>query len=256
MKLLSLIVFLISFSASSFGEDIRAELSLTSSQIFKEGDLVEGVLKVWPIENADLTAFSQLENMVFENSLSVTALESVSVSINNTDVVEAKVLMIVKKLEGNSTKPLNYKGQLISVQVPKIEIQNSDSKIKEYFIMDQDLISSYLAKTIAGVLLLIVAFVALWKRKNIKVFFQKFKKNPLATMTKKYSDLFTNASSRSDYEFVYSMRKEWLSLVKVQAPAYGEFFKIMELHQYKKSWSEEELREIKNCFDVICGSFK
>ena len=257
MKVLSLIIFLIVFSASSFGDEIRAELDLVSTaHKFKEGDLVEGVLKIWPIENADLAEFNQLESMVFGNILTVSDLESLSVSINNTDVVEAKVLMIVKKLEGSSTTSLTYKGLLIPVQLPAIEIENSDKKIQEYFIMDQGTITSTLTRTVAFVVLLIIFSLAVWKRKNIKSFVQSFRVNPIATMMKKYNDLFRKADSRTDYEFIYSTRKEWLTLVKTQAPAYVEFFKTMEIHQYKKSWNEEDLCEIKNCFDIIRGSFK
>lgn len=257
MRLLSFILFLILFSGASFGEDIHAELHLvSSSNVFKEGDLVEGVVKVWPIENEDLSEFKQIENMIFANSLIVTELESVSLSVNNTDVVEAKVLMIAKRLGESSVTPLNYKGHSLFVKTPELKIVNSEIKNAEYFIMDQGSISSHLGKIISGLLFVLVLLTLFWKGNKIKKWLHSFKENPIALATKKHNEMFTNANLRQDYESVYAKRNEWQILIKIQDPAYAKFFNTMELYQYKKSWSEEELCEIKNDFDIIRGSFK
>ena len=62
--------------------------------------------------------------------------------------------------------------------------------------------------------------------------------------------------SREDFEEIYILRKEWLKLIKEQAPAYQDFFKTLNQYQYKKEWGSEELREVSDSFDVIRWSFK
>lgn len=257
MKFFSLILFLVLFSLKVLGAEIQAELQLTSAPaVLQEGDLVEAVLKVWPIENVDLNEFKQLDNMVLANALIVTAVESVGPSLNNADVVEAKLLLIVKRSQENPSSALNYKGQLISVVIPPLKIEAADKDPEDYYVMDQGLIASDLLKVVVALACFILMLLLFWKRKIIKSLIQKFKSNPVAAATKKYKEMFLQAATRQDYERIYALRNDWLQLIVVQAPAYKEFFSKMEQHQYKKSWNNEELSEVQNCFDVIRGSFK
>jgi hypothetical protein len=257
MKFLSHLFFIIVFSFNVFGAEIEAELHLIPEvNILKEGDLVTGLIKIWPIENADLAEFRQIENMTFANILTVTSVESLEISPNNADVIEVKVLMIAKQLEASEATPLTYKGQVIQLKVQPLKVEDSGKKSEDYFIMDQGIISSYLGIVIAGFIFFTLFVTALLKRKEIKKYIQNFRSNPTLIAMKKYNEMFMNAKSRVDYEGIYASQKDWLTLVKVQAPAYFEFFKIMEQHQYKKHWTEDELSEVSTCFDVIRGSFK
>lgn len=257
MKKISLLLFLVFFSLKVLGAEIQAELQLTSTPaVLQEGDLVEAVLKIWPIENVDLNEFKQLESMILANALIITEVESIGPSFNNADVVEAKLLLIVKRSQENISSTLNYKGQLISVVVPPLKIKAADKDPEDYYVMDQGLIASDLFKGVVALVCFILMFLLFWKRKNIKSLIQKFKSNPVAIAAKKYKEMFLQATTRQDYEKIYALRVEWLQLIVVQAPAYKEFFSKMEQHQYKKSWNNEELSEVQNCFDVIRGSFK
>lgn len=257
MKKLSLLLFLMLFSLKVLGVEIQAELQLTSAPaVLQEGDLVEAVLKVWPIENVDLNEFKQLENMVLANALIITEVESVGASLNNADVIEAKLLLIVKRSKENASSALNYKGQLISVVVPVLKIEAADKDPEDYYVMDQGLIASNLLKVVVALVSFILMLFLFWKRKKIKSLIQKFKSNPVAIATKKYKEMFLQATTRQDYERIYALRNDWLQLIVDQAPAYREFFSRMEQHQYKKNWKDEELSEVQNCFDVIRGSFK
>lgn len=257
MKKLSLLLLLVFFSLKVLGAEIQAELQLTSAPaVLQEGDLVEAVLKIWPIENVDLNEFKQLDNMVLANALIITEVESVGPSLNNADVVEAKLLLIVKRSLENPSSALNYKGQLISVVIPPLKIEAADKAPEDYYVMDQGLVGSDMLKVVVALVCFVLMLLLFWKRKNIKSLIQKFKSDPVAIATKKYKGIFLQATSRQDYEKIYALRNEWLQLIAVQAPAYKEFFSKMEQHQYKKSWNDEELSEIQNCFDVIRGSFK
>lgn len=257
MRSLSFMIFFILFSLNVFGAEMQAELHLIAAPaVLKEGDLVEGILKVWPIENGDLGQFKQLENMVLANALFVIDVESIEVSANNADVVEAKLVLIVKRSQENSSLPLNYKGNLIPIRVQPLKIEISDKDPEDYYVMDQGLISHYRVKIIIVFILVILILLAIWKRSSLKNLAQKFKRDPLAMAIKKNNEIFLKASTRQEYEEVYVKRKDWLNLIKVQAPAYDEFFKMMEIHQYKRYWNAEELNEVKSSFDVIRGSFK
>lgn len=257
MRSLSFMIFFILFSMNVFGAEMQAELHLISAPVvLREGDLVEGILKVWPIENGDLGQFKQLENMVLANALFVTDVESIEISANNADVVEVKLVLIVKRSQENSSLPLNYRGNLIPIRVPPLKIEASDKDPEDYYVMDQGLIGHYLGKIIIVFILIILFLLAIWKRSSFKSLAQKLKRDPLAMAIKKNNEMFLKAGTRQEYEEVYAKRKDWLNLIKVQAPAYDEFFKTMEIHQYKRYWNAEVLNEVKSSFDVIRGSFK
>lgn len=257
MKLFSLVFIYLFVATSAFSQEMKAELNIISPpSILKEGDIVEGILKIWPLENADLNEFKKLENMNLANYFYVTEVENVEVSANNADVVEAKVLFIVKRFAEKNQQKFNYQGRLVDIQVPSLNIAPSDKDPEDYYILDQGLIYSNLGKIIISVLLLLLALMLFLKRKAIGHFVQKFKNDPIANSKKKFDEKFSKASTRENYEEIYAKRREWLSLIKELAPAYNDFFKTMEEHQYKELWDAEDLNLVESSFDTIRGSFK
>ena len=156
MKILSFIILYLFFSTAAFTQEIHAELSLNSPpQILKEGDVLEGVLKVWPLENADLNEFKKLEETTFGEGLYIEEVSSVAPSPNNADVVEAKILLVVKKSE-EKLQQINYKGRLINIQLPDIKIADSGKPSEGYFVLDQGTIYSNMTKIITLVVLIIL----------------------------------------------------------------------------------------------------
>lgn len=257
MKTLSLVIFCLLFSLQVFCAETVAQLSLTSpGDVLKEGDIVEGLIKIWPLENADLEEFKKLEDKSLGNSLYVSQIESVSTSANNADVVEAKVLFIVKRNKENSLSQIDYKGTPIPLEMPKINLAAEDKEPTEYFIMNQkvDYLNIGLI-VISGLIALAVLLFAL-KRKSLQKMINNFRSDPVTIAKKKYDALFVKAVKREDFEEIYAAKNEWLSLIQVQAPAYREFFAIMDQHQYKRFWTTEDLREVQSSFDVIRRSFK
>lgn len=256
MKILLALIISIMFSFTVYSADIQADLTLISPpEILKEGDLLEGVLKIWPIENIELDQFQQLENMVIGDALVVTQIESAIVSPNNADVAEIKLQFIVKKMASVNSS-FNYKGQPVTINVPLLKLAPSEKMQEDYIILDQGLLNSQVLKLVLLSCAMLILVLAVVKRARIVIFLKKLKSDPVAIATKKYNSIFMKAESRADFEEIYALRKEWLKLVKVQAQAYTEFFKIMEQHQYKRDWLNGELSEVKSSFEIIRGSFK
>lgn len=256
MKILFALIITVVCNFTILAADIQADLSLISQpEILKDGDLLEGVLKVWPIENIELEQFQQLENMVIGGALVVTQIDSAIVSPNNADVAEVKLQFIVKKME-NGNAIFNYKGQSVTINVPPLKLAPSEKNQEDYIILDQGLLSSQVLKLLLLICAFLVLVVAIVKRAKIVSFIMKLKSDPVAIATKKFNAIFMKAESRADFEEIYSLRKEWLKLIKIQAQAYAEFLNKMEQHQYKRDWLSGELGDVKSSFEIIRGSFK
>ena len=257
MRFLFLSIFCLLIHSKVFSEEIHAELSFISPPtIFKEGDVIEGVLKVWPLENADLNEFKKLDGVTLAEAFYVSEIESSEVSANNADVIEAKLLFIVKRSKDKSFQMLDYKGHLINIQIPVFTLAPAEKDPEGYFVLEQRMLRSNLVIVVCLIIFAILITALVVKKQSIKEFFKKIKIDPEKLQKKNFNQLFSSARKREDYESIYAQRNIWIGLVKVMAPVYLEFFKIMELHQYKKEWNEEDLREIERCFDIIRGSFK
>ncbi|MGZ3809984.1 MAG: hypothetical protein ACXVCE_18010, partial [Bacteriovorax sp.] len=190
----------------------------------------------------------------FVNSLLLAQIHSIETSPNNADVIEIKGLFVAKM--GKPSFPVVYKGQTVAIEDPGIGVTPLPQKAQDYFIMDQLTYQSMFAKILCIAVALAFLALVFLKRKAVWGFLTKYKNDPIASANKKFKGMFQRASSRSDFEEIYATRNEWLKHINEQAPAYNEFFKIMNQHQYKKDWGAPELNEVKESFDIIRGSFK
>lgn len=252
--LLILILGLLSLTASA--ADLKGEFSLGQITSVKEGDIVEGVLKVWPIENFDAGEFNKLQNSLLFSSLQLVQVISVEPSANNADVVVLKGNYVVHASKYLTALQFNYKGQIISIEPPQIKVIPLEKKSEDYFILDQSLSLSHYQVYILFGLLLSICVVLFVKRKKILAFIKGLKKDPKAEAIKYFNEKFQKASTREDYEEIYAKKNEWLPLLKDQPSAYKEYFSIMNTHQYKPQWGPVELNEVKAIFEIIRGSFK
>lgn len=257
MKLLLIICFFILNLTLGFGQEINSELQLISPPaILKEGEVVEGVLKVWPIENADLNEFRNIENTYLLNALYVANIENIEVSPNNADVVEVKLLLVVKRSTSGTQLPFNYKGHIISIHSDELKLAPQDKDQNDYFILDQGSGQSGLWKFLLATVIALFLLYYFYKKGTFDKFFSKMKNDPLKKRRLIYKTLFAKASTRIDYEEIYAKKNDWYELIIEKAPAYLDFFKTMELHQYKKTWAENEFEEVKDSFNVISRSFE
>ena len=252
-----LVIVLIVSCCRVWAIEPRAQLNiLTEETTLKEGDIVEGVLKIWPLENVDFGEFTKLQNSIMANSYYVSEIEKSSLSENNADVVEIKMLLIVKPVKEAIAKSIAYKGHAIEIQAPEIKIASFGSLSKDYFIVDQSVSKSHLVLVLVGIVILFLLLIVFIFRSKIKIYLNKFQKDPKAQLLTKYREMFLDAKLRQDYELIYMKRMEWLTLLPIQTAACNDFFSTMEKHQYKKEWSVEELNEVEAFFDYLRGSFK
>lgn len=243
-------------SSSVFAE-LKGNFSINSpAGTIKEGDLIEGTMRIWPVENPDSAEFSNLINTKLFNALQLIQVLSVEPSANNADVLEMRGLFIAHSAKYLTTYELKYKNEIVAIEAPALKITPLETRAQEFFILDQSLnLSHYRLYIIAGILFL-VCLSAFLKRKKLSTWLKSLKKDPRSEAIKFYRMKFEKASLREDYEELYARKEDWLPLIQARTTAYDEFFKVMNLHQYKPAWGAEELREVKSIFDIIRGSFK
>lgn len=259
MKIVFLTLF--TFLAALFSPvtiaELKGDFSLNSSQnLVKEGDLLEGTLRLWPVENPDSAEFAKLLNTKLFNTLQLIQIFSVEPSSNNADVLEMKGLFIVHASKYLTTYEMKYKNEIVPIEAPSLKVSALENKAQDFFILDQPLNLSHYRVYILGGLVLLVLLVAVVKRKKLAQLLKGVKKDPRAEAIRVFREKFQNASTREDFERIYATKDEWLPLLPVHTSAYNEFFSVMNQHQYKPAWGSEELREVKNIFDIIRGSFK
>lgn len=240
-----------------FGEELHGEFNLTAtSQQINEGDLVEGILKIWPVENPDLSEFKKLENAKFFNLFDLIQIQNIGISPNNADLVEIKGLFLVRIVGELEKTLINYKHQEIAFEAPSVRVIPLKSKVKDFFVLNQEYHESVIVKFILWGGLICSLFLILWKREAIKKLISKKRLNPDALLRQKYQSLFSGANTRDDFEEIYQKKNEWLNISIQTAPKYEEFFETINRYQYQKHWEAEELEKVRMSFDLIRGIFK
>jgi hypothetical protein len=251
VKFLVVYIFfiLLSFTSQASSLEIKSSIQISpSSHEYHEGDLVELDIKIWPIESADLEEFKKIEDTSLFGGLEITQVNSVETSENNADVVIIKATAVVVA-EGKTATAINYKEHQINLSAPDYKFIPLAGKQKDFYVLDQSLTHSMVFIGILVGVLLLGGAVYLYLRK-VRTTEDK------NTQPKNfYQEIFSNAESRTDFENVYSLKKEWIPLLIAETTAHREFFKLMETHQYRKEWSADLTMEIKNSFDIIRGSF-
>ena len=256
MKKIFLIITLIILSSVAFAE-LKGDFTVAGNvNTVKEGDLIEGTLKVWPLENADTNEFAKYQNGILFNSLQLIQIQSIEPSANNADVLELKGLFLARAAKYLTNFELNYKGELVQISAPSLKIAPLEKKAEDYFILDQALNLSHYQIYLIGGLVLFLVVAAIIKRKKLVAWASGLKKDPKAMAIKHFREKFSLAVTRQDFEEIYARKNEWLPLLQEKSLAYEEFFKVMNQHQYKPQWGNEELTEVKTRFDIIRGSFK
>lgn len=257
MRVLSvLIISIILMSSSVFAQTIQSEFipSQAMGQI-KEGDLLEATIRVWPIENADLTQFKKLEKTVLFNALYLAQITSLGVSQNNADVVELKGLFIVKSSKLEPIFQIKYNDAVIDLRSGAMSITPLNNKSQDLYVLDQSLNKSMIWMIALGVLIVLLV-VAIIKRKDIKEFLIGLKPDSVKKARKKYDETFRRAAKREDFEAIYKEKDIWMKLLAERAPAHFEFLKTLNQHQFKKDWGNAEIEEVKSSFDIIRRSFE
>lgn len=257
MKVLSIwIISFLTIVSAAYAQVIQSEFipSKAMTQI-KEGDLLEATIRVWPIENADLTQFKKLEKTILFNALYLAQIRSLDVSQNNADVVELKALFIVKSAKVQPVFSFKYNDSLIEVQSGALAINELKDQAKDFYILDQSLNKSMIWIFILGLLVALI-ILAVIKRNSIKDYLVGMKPGSIKKSRKKYDEIFRRASKREDFESLYKEKDIWMELLSEKVPAHFEFLKTLNQHQFKKEWGSSDYEEVRSSFDVIRRSFE
>lgn len=257
MKVLSvLIIYAAMMVSSAFAQTIQSEFIPSQSMAkIKEGDLLEATIRVWPIENADLTQFKKLEKTLLFNALYLAQVTSLGASQNNADVVELKGLFIVKTAKAQPVFTFKYNDSVIDLKSGALAIAELQGKNSDFYILDQSLNKSIIWMIILGILIVLLV-LAVIKRKAIKEFLIGLKPDSVKKSRKKYDEIFRRAAKREDFEALYKDKDIWMALLIERAPAHFEFLKILNQHQFKKDWGSTEIEDVKSSFDIIRRSFE
>lgn len=257
MRVLFAFLFYFSFLfAQLSANEIQGELELNSSASFlKEGDLVEGLLKIWPLENADLSQIRKLEKTLFFDSLYLAKINSLAPSDNNADVIELKGHFFVKNSKNSELYFIKYNDLNIPVRINQLNLEELGEKQESYFIADQNVEKDYWLK-IAIISLLLVILILVIFRKKIRQWYDIKTQKDILQKKKYFDELFRVANDRKDFEEIYLKRNKWIPLLSQELQAHQEFFNVLNNHQFKKEWLNEEYLEVRTSFDYIRRSFE
>lgn len=257
MRILSILVITFLMLAGTVtAQTIQSEF-IPSQEIthIKEGDFLEATIRVWPIENADLSQFKKLEKTVLFNAFYMAQILSLGVSQNNADVVELKALFIVKSAKAQPVFSFKYNDTAIELHSGNLAITELKDQSQDFYILDQSLNRSMMWAVLLGIFIILI-LVAVIKRKAIKEYLIGLRPGSVKKSRKKYDELFRRADKREDYESLYKNRDVWMALLTEKAPAHFEFLKTLNQHQFKKDWMSSDYEEVKSSFDIIRRSFE
>ncbi len=255
MKLLA-VIFMIAYSFTSLSAvEVRNLLRMSPVGTLEQGDSVKIEIQLWPVENFDEKYFLNFKDNLFLESFYVSDVH-VARSENNYDVIEIKIDGIaIKPMTKNHEVRLVFGDYATSFSMP-LSIKKLDGLDGGFTILGQSVNFSTQNIYVISLTVLIGALIlmVLIFRKKIKYLFEK--KTIDRESEKFFQTLFHSANNREQFEEIYLLRNRWLKYLPEKNPAINQFFKTMEEHQYKRTWSKDNLYEVKDSFDKIRGGIK
>lgn len=256
MRILILTILSTLLLASSlFAQDVNSEFKPSPEYTsFKEGDIFEATIRFWPLENADLSVFRNLDKTILFNAFFMTEIISLAPSPNNADVIELKATYLIQSANPQPIYSFNYKDSIVDVRLEDMKIQPLEGKGEDYIILDQALIKKTVWQIVLSVISLLLLF-AFFQKSKIKDFVQRILRKDEKANRERFQVMFKSAGIREDFELIYKEKEIWQKYIEVVTPAHREFLKVMNAHQYKKFWSNEDSNEVKSSFEAIRRSF-
>ncbi len=249
-------IILIVFSLNTVASDVRNKIVFNPSGNVSQGDTVSISMQLWPVEDYDINLFNALKGKTIFSHFYVTDVKA-RVSENNADVVLLDFDTIAESgAEKNKSIVFSFGNYTTQSTLP-FSIVATGEIDGTFKILDQFLSLKRNKWVVIVVVILIVTalgFVgnSFYFRSNKK---KKLKKKVLAEKTK-YQTLFHGAKEREHYEEIMKDKNIWLQFFSEKNSAINDFFRVMEEHQYKKTWDKEELFHVKEAFDKIRGGIR
>ena len=253
-KIIFLLFMLLATSALAVVE-IKNVMKFQPSGTLIQGDSVKIEIQLWPVDSYDEKKFLEYKDKIFLENFYVNDIKA-SRSENNYDVILLEVDAIATTpAPSGKVVSLDFGSYTTSSSLP-FEIEKMEDFDGQFIILNQavDYVGKNFGLVIFGLCTLILIGIFIFSRKRINKF---FKKNKVDQERKIYfQTLFHNAKERNQFEEIYQKKNEWLDYIPEKNQTLQFFFKTLEEHQYKKSWTKEELFEVKSAFDKIRGGIK
>lgn len=254
---IAFILFLFIFSQKTWSNTAILKLNLATTVAHK-GDVYQGVMEVHPVRDGERQSFYYLNGLEIENKIKILKIETIIPNANNVDVLEIHGLYMILEVFDPS-KPLLLKAlnRELPLRVNLEKVGNTIVNEKEFLILEQGKKSIPWSKSTKAIIFLIIFSVALLAYdKHMKKKKERLAAEQRAREFAQWNEIFKKAESREDFEKIYSTKEEWLKLVEVQTPAIIEFRRMMEEHQFKEEWTDNEKMDVKFTFDSIKGIFQ
>lgn len=235
--------------------EVKNVIKFQPSGALTQGDSVKITVQMWPVENYDEKKFLEFKDKIFLENFYVNEIKS-SRSENNYDVIILEVDAIAESpAPRGKVVSLNFGDYSTSTSLP-FEVEKLENFDGQFIILNQavDYVSKNVGLILSAIVFLLGGVVLYYYRKKIFKILGHNKREAQAKI--QFQTLFHNAKERTHFEEIYARKNEWLKYIPEKTQALQSFFKLLEEHQYKKSWSKEELFEVKDSFDKIRGGIK
>ena len=253
MRIISFFALLLSLSFQ-VALATNVEMSVSDSKELVEGDVFESIIRIWPYESSDYSSFKTLQGRSLFGAFYVASVNEINPSENNADVLEIKLTTIAKSAKKENVETLVVNGETLPVVWKGPSVSALKNKSKDYYILNQGTILGFHWSVVLAICI-VIAIVFFIFRKKLMVLFKR-KKMIEEFSPQFFQNVFMSVSTREDFERVYALKDKWLPLLQVQSPAHKEFFTILNQHQYKRHWSNDDLSEVKTAFEPIRRSFE
>jgi hypothetical protein len=257
--LLKIVLFFVFINNLSFAYETKGQLiNLDENKTLIEGELINAKLKIWPLQSAIPSEIKKtLEGTDFLGLFHITNVKKVEFSENNNEMLDIDLsLVVIKKFEKQPFYIWSYKALNIPIEVVDLRTVLNPNKSKGILVEKTDytyISDSNIKYYIIAILVVILCVILnMFFRHRARV---KIEKRKIEEKHKKWNEVFSNAETRKDYEYVYHNREKWLELLPVKSPPISIFFEILNEHQYKKEWDIDNEVEVRHCFDEIRNVF-
>jgi hypothetical protein len=219
------------------------------------GDNFHAVFQIWPNPFNDTDFFKGFEGNKFLDLFYVLKVEDVRTSPNNHEVLEVFMhLIALRSFKNLIDKDFTHKETIVNVVFKKIKISNQEIKeIKSFNLLKQEdfnIPKKWWPIIIGIVLVLLIVSFLVFKKMRSKMKTKRIEEEKRRVISN-WDQKFTEAKEREHFEELYKTREEWMELLENRPQSVFEFINCVKIHQYKKSWSGEELVDIENRFHEI-----
>ena len=228
-------------------EQIKASFEIqTQAPEIKEAQPFDFEFLLYPVGEKTI---NELKNIVrigdFLKIFYVFDIKEVMFSPNNQDVFVVRGRAVAKsKIPEDYNAEISFESQKISVKLMTPSISDLEIKSDKITFLDLGFLQS--PKSKLDWLIILIGVVCLYGffeilRRLIPKIKEKRKRKQASL---NWIEYFKKATTRDEYERLYKQRDVWIDLMGGKCPENLNFLKQLEDVQYKRDWTEDELKEV------------